>query len=208
MSRSKPKPHFSFCTYAAKKYGITIVHRLGQNEADSVHALIERNSKNKLIYTPEQCFALVRWSKVNLPNYNVIEMSVTDFYNFKALLIGNWVKNSRNQKVSWNEIKEVEVKSNEPHILNYRYNFEDENNMSLITKKEYSSRRRNRSEVDLFTLEQCHADHLPITVAKYNDLISLCQSRIIPQEYHTFYQKLTCSGTNAEQSDNDPSKDS
>lgn len=107
----------------------------------------------------------------------------------------------------WNKIK-VEVKSNEPHILNYRYNFEDEHNMSLITKKEYSSRRRNQSEVDLVTLEQCHADHLRITVAKYNDLISLCQSSIIPQEYHTFYQKLTCSGTNAEQSNNDPSKDS
>lgn len=44
---------FAFYTYVAKKYSITIVHRFlerghTQNEADSVHALIERNAKNKL----------------------------------------------------------------------------------------------------------------------------------------------------------------
>lgn len=106
---------FSFYTYVAKKYGVTISHRFlerghTQNEADSVHALIERNAKNKLVYTPEQWYALVRWSKVNPPYYNVIEMSVADFYNFKKLLDGNnWTKNCNKQKINWNKIKEVEV---------------------------------------------------------------------------------------------------
>lgn len=66
-------------------------------------------------------------------------MSVTNFYNYKLLLDGrNWAKNTKKQKVSWTKIKEVQVVSNEPYILNYRYNFEEENVMSLITKKAYS----------------------------------------------------------------------
>lgn len=201
---------FAFYTYAAKKYGITIVHRFlerghTQNEADSVHALIERNAKNKLIYTPAQWFGLVRWSKVNPPNYNVIEMNVTDFYNYKMLLDGrNWAKNIKKQKVSWNKIKEVQVVSNEPYILNYRYNFEDENVMSLITKKAYSS-RRNNSLIDTELLEPCYSNNLPITLAKFNDLISLCQGRIIPQVYHSFYQQLSHGGSVAEENSSDSS---
>lgn len=200
---------FAFYTYAAKKYKITIVHRFlerghTQNEADSVHALIERNAKNKLIYTPAQWFALVRWSKVKPPNYTVIEMSFTDFYNYKVLLDGrNWAKNTKNQKISWTKIREVQVVSNEPYILNYRYSFEEDNVMNLLTKKGYSSRRKNHSLLDTEVLEQCYTDHLPITLAKFNDLLSLCQGRIIPQEYHTFYQQLSHSGTFAEQNNSD-----
>lgn len=187
---------FAFYTYAAKKYGVTITHRFlerghTQNEADSVHALIERNAKNKLIYTPEQWYALVRWSKVNPPYYHVVEMSITDFYNFKKLLEGkNWLKNSNKQKMTWNKIKEVHITSNDPHLLKYRYSFESEECMTLhLTKKSYSSRRNNLETINT-TLDLCNTDYLPITAAKFDDLMSLCNGRIIPQEYRNYYDRL------------------
>lgn len=185
---------FSFFTYAARKFGVTITHRFlerghTQNEADSVHALIERTVQNKLIFTPEQWYALVRWAKVVSPYYNVIEMSLTDFYNFKILLVGkNWAKNTKKEKVCWTKIKEISVSHENSNIVNYRYDFENEEVMTLIIGRTHSSRRTQQSNED--NLIQCYTNHLPVSVAKYNDLLSLCKSRIIPQEYHNFYKNL------------------
>lgn len=51
--------------FAAKKYKVSITHRFlekghTQNEGDSVHALIERSSHSKMIYTPDEWRLLVR----------------------------------------------------------------------------------------------------------------------------------------------------
>ncbi|XP_022824803.1 uncharacterized protein LOC111355254 [Spodoptera litura] len=71
---------YSFYMYISKCYGIDITHRFmeqghTQNEGDSVHALIERESKRKLIYTPDQWYALVRWAKAEGRPYNVVEVT-------------------------------------------------------------------------------------------------------------------------------------
>lgn len=198
-SQNRNRIVFSFYTYAAKKYGVKITHRFlerghTQNEADSVHATIERTSKNKLIYTPDQWYALVRWAKVTPPLYNVIEMSLTEFYNFKVLLNArNWTKNSSQQKISWTKIKEIEVESQEPHVVKFKYSFEEVNSMSLITQRVTAARRRS-SHVPSLDLDpiltRLYSEPLPITLAKFNDLLSLCNGRVIPQEYHNVFINL------------------
>lgn len=58
---------FAFYVYVAIKLIITIKHTFlekshTQAEGDSVYSVIERTSKNKLVYTPLELFSLVRWA--------------------------------------------------------------------------------------------------------------------------------------------------
>ncbi|CAH2094046.1 unnamed protein product [Euphydryas editha] len=184
---------FAFYVYIAHKLNITIKHTFlekghTQAEGDSVHALIERSSKNKLIYTPLEWFSLVRWAKQDGKPYNVIEMKHTDFYNFKHLLDGrNWSKNISGDVVKWNKIKEVRICAEDPFKIEYRYDLANSNAMTIAINT--NTRRRQRTSM----AELCplYSNHLPLTKAKYDDLMSLCQNGIIPATYHDFFKSLS-----------------
>ncbi|CAH1635343.1 unnamed protein product [Spodoptera littoralis] len=96
---------YSLYMYASRKFNIDITHRFlesghTQQEADSVHALVERSSKGKIIYTPDQWYALVRWAKTNSSPYKVTEVTKDMLFDFKTLLDNrNWKKNTENQDV-------------------------------------------------------------------------------------------------------------
>ncbi|KAH9631378.1 hypothetical protein HF086_012166 [Spodoptera exigua] len=168
-----------------------------QNEGDSVHALIERESKGKMIYTPDQWFALVRWCKTNGTPYNVVEMTQDDFFDFKGSLDDRkWKKDIRNENVKWNSIKEISVCKEEPNSLNFKYNLTD-NASCLNTKIETRSRGRRRN----VELKKSYTQQLPLPEAKYKDLIYLCNTAAIPKEYHRYFQSLKYSSTQSEDSD-------
>ncbi|KAL4708107.1 hypothetical protein ACJJTC_009886 [Scirpophaga incertulas] len=106
---------FAFYIYVAQKFNISIKHTFlekghTQAEVNSVHALIERSSKNKLVYTPMEWFPLVRWAKQGGKPYKVIEMTHSAFFEFRSLLTGrNWTKNIKGENVHFNKIKQVRV---------------------------------------------------------------------------------------------------
>ncbi|CAH2105188.1 unnamed protein product [Euphydryas editha] len=173
-----------------------------QNEGDSVHALIERESKGKLIYTPDQWFALVRWCKTNKAPYNVVEMTQDDFFNFKPLLDNrNWKKDIRSENMKWNSIKEISVRKDDPNCLYFKYNLKD-NATCLHTKIE--TRSRGRRQVINIELNKLYSQPLPLTEAKCKDLIHLCNTGVIPKEYHRYFKNLKYSSNTYEENSDDP----
>ncbi|XP_073952058.1 uncharacterized protein [Choristoneura fumiferana] len=189
---------YSLYMYASNKYNVDITHRFlesghTQQEADSVHALIERTAKGKIIYTPDQWYALVRWAKTNNEPYNVIEVSQDMLYNLKELLQNrNFKKNTLNQDVKWNNIKEICVKKSEPNVILYKYDLESD----YLTLNTLVSTRRNRKTVVANSnseLKVLYSDSLPISDAKYKDLMSLCQAGHIRKQYHGFFKNLKTS---------------
>ena len=54
--------------------------------------------------------------------------------------------------------------------------------------------RRGRPEDDV-QLPRKYTNRLPIAESKKADLISLCVSHVIPEDYHGFYKHLPSSGT-------------
>lgn len=72
---------------AAKDFNVTITHTFlerghTQNEGDSVHALIERFAKNKMVYTPDDWYNLISWCKQDGNPYQVIKMRTEEFIDF------------------------------------------------------------------------------------------------------------------------------
>lgn len=197
---------YSLYMYASKKYNIDITHRFlesghTQQEADSVHALIERSAKGKIIYTPDQWYALVRWAKTNNEPYNVIEVSQDMIYDLKELLQNrNFKKNTLNQDVKWNNIKEICVKISEPDIILYKYDLDSE----YCRLNTLVQTRRNKKTTCNDILKPLYLDSLPIPEAKYKDLLSLCDAGHIPRQYHAFFKNLKRSQIeNVSESDED-----
>lgn len=190
---------FSAYMLLSKQFNVDITHRFlekghTQNESDSVHALIERQSKGKLIYTPDQWYALVRWAKTSAKPYNVIEVTQDDVYDFKTLLVNrNWKKNTLNENIKWNKVKEIRIKKENHNTIFIKYEFhEDYCRLNTIVE---TRRTRNLTSSDT-QLPRLYSDHLPVTKSKYEDLQYLCNSGLIPKPYHNFYSQLTYDSIN------------
>nr|XP_053600103.1 uncharacterized protein LOC128669360 isoform X1 [Plodia interpunctella] len=186
---------YSLYMYASHKYNINITHRFlesghTQQEADSVHALIERSAKGKIIYTPDQWYALVRWAKINDKPYQVIEVSQDMLYNIKELLQNrNFKKNTLNQEVKWNNIKEICIEKTEPNIILYKYDLKSDY-MKLNTLVQTRRNKKIIIATNNDALKPLYSGSLPIPEAKYNDLIYLCEAGHIPKQYHSFFKNL------------------
>ncbi|XP_060806519.1 uncharacterized protein LOC132903184 [Amyelois transitella] len=182
---------YAFCS---SKFKIDICHRFlekghTQQEGDSVHAMIEKSSKRKSIYSPEEWYTLVRWCKTSGDPYEVINITQNMFLDFKGCLDNlKWDKNTDNETVKWSKIREVVVKSDFPNTIFYKYNLHEEESkrIDLLQKRNTRSRRDNI----LNEPNVCYDDTLMITHSKYNDLVNLCEQNLIPFRYHEFYKNL------------------
>ncbi|XP_026733787.1 uncharacterized protein LOC113498078 [Trichoplusia ni] len=183
---------YSSYIYASKKYKVTITHRFmekghTQNEGDSVHACIENASRAKIIYTPQEWQLLVRWSKNNDYPYEVKNMTQEHFYDFKSRVVDKvWSKNCRGQKVNWNNIKEVHVDCNDSNKLYYKYDLSAEMYDAITIGNTTRNSRGNQN----MQIKKAYNQLLPISRDKYKDLLSLCNTNIIPVEYHDYFKTL------------------
>lgn len=208
---------------AAKDFEVTITHKYfekghTQNEGDSVHALIERTAKNKIVYTPEQWYALIRWAKQDGNPYLVQEMTTLNFMNFKALLPGcNWTKNTNRERVFWSQLRQLEIWPQFSDRIQYKTDFCDHEFKCIIVNNALETpitRSRNRIRLDnsplpaplARTLTQAYEGKLPIPEAKLQDLKYLCRNNVIPSVYHDFYMSLM-EGSNENQHDNEDEED-
>ncbi|KAL4703105.1 hypothetical protein ACJJTC_018142 [Scirpophaga incertulas] len=157
----------------SQKYNITIKHTFleqghTQQEGDSVHALIERCAKNKCIYSPLEWFSLVRWAKEDGKPYTVVELNHTHFLDFKSTLSSkNWTKSLGGDIVQWTKIKEVKVLPSEPMKLHFKYNLDESQYKTIVTKT--NTRRRQQDHTDVPRL---YNQVLPISKLKKKRLDS------------------------------------
>lgn len=185
---------FAFYLVAAKHFNVNITHRFmekghTQNEGDSVHSTIERASQRKLIYVPEEWYCLVRWAKSEGNPYIVKEMTTDDIFDFKAVLSGkNWTKDVSNEKVRWNQVREVRVNHKQSDRIEYKYDLEEKERTIIVLR---SGRRINAQRLQReFDIKKAYDGPLLIPFDKYKDLNDMCNSGIIPQKYHAFYSNL------------------
>lgn len=183
---------FLMYVYCSQKYSIDICHRFlekghTQQEGDSVHALIEKSSKRKFIFCPEEWYTLVRWCKTSGDAYEVIEITQDQILDFKMCLNDfKLTKNTDNENVKWNQVREIVVKAENPYAIFYKYDLNDEEPKRIDLVRKVTT----RSHRSLNDPKKCYDEPIMITSAKYKDLISLCQQNLIPPRYHNFYKNL------------------
>ena len=103
------------------KFGVKITHQWlvkghTHMECDSVHAMIEKRTKNVEIFTPSQWFGFIRVVKVNPPPYKVKELDQESCFDFEPL--GKMHLWSNNVPIM--SLKELSLDSKSPGVATYK----------------------------------------------------------------------------------------
>lgn len=173
-------------------------------EVDSDHALIERAKKRTSmnIHHPRDWCQLVRTASTRTNKFSVIEMAVTDFYNFALFSKNNFTvkkTNSTGEKFVWSNVRVIKFSKEKFPVFEYKESYEGDD-YSMMS---YNKKNKNYSLVSINAVQKCYNGPVPISVLKKRDLISLLE--YIDPSVHNFYHDLI---TNSNMRDVDPDIDS
>jgi hypothetical protein len=209
----------SMCLYATTHLPITTIDHVymesghSQMECDSVHSTIEKATKSVPVYVPMDYFGIIRGAwRAN--KYEVHPMS-TEFLNFKEVtkkFVVNRSKAVDGTVVNWLKMKWIRYDKNEPGKILFKYDYDAEFNVMVVNTSESMSGKNGRSRKRRARIMPAQVKPLflgPVSIsdAKYADLQSLCQSRAILTDYHSFYASLAHTAANATEGNIEPSED-
>lgn len=164
-----------------------------QNEADSVHSLIEKEVKKNLksgpIYTPTQYVTLIKSSKKNGPPIHVNELTFESFFDLKALQEDwgfNYAINETSEKINWNDFKIIMAKKEEPFNFYYKTSYQDENYKIVNVR----NKRRKLKLASEISLKKAYMEKQEISTNKKKDLKELISKGLIPSFYVNFYNSI------------------
>jgi hypothetical protein len=161
-----------------------------QMENDSVHAAIETAKKKTQVFVPSQWHTVIVLARKKNP-YIVVPVKFGDVYNFKEYaknVYPNMKMDVKGQKIKWLSIRWVQVRQTEPKsiFINYTFDPTEFHQINIQT----ANRQRGRPQAALHAL---YSSKQPISEAKKKDLVSLCRSGIIPEDFHQYYESLATS---------------
>ena len=128
--------------------------------------------------------------------YEVCVVNHGDFLVFKYLAskqMRNVKANIKGEKVNWMKMKWIRTTKAELYTLFYSYGFNDDV-LEAIKVTGALNRRGKPSVEDDAPVEvpPKYNEKLPVTAAKKKDLLSMCESGIVPDENHSFYRGAFC----------------
>ena len=88
-------------------------------------------------------------------------------------------------------MKVIRTIKSKPHIVLFKmaYNQSDYQEIDLIQVGGKRSVRRDASRIPS-VIKAAYPTRLPIASAKYDDLMNMCKSNVVPQEFHAYYKNL------------------
>lgn len=143
---------------------------------DSMHAVIEKSIKNKIVQAPSEWPTLLRNARLNPEPYIVKQLHFSDFLDFRTL------STEKSSKIKMSAIKRATL---------YKNDFSVKIQTSFLNPEEETIHFKLKTGCKLraaYTSEQS------ITKSKYDNLKTLCQQFIIKPEYHAEYLSLKTSG--------------
>ena len=177
--------------WAAQTLGLEISHTFfvrghSENEADTIHSLIEKNSRHMRVFTTAQWAFLISTAKVDKPHFEVTEMVTENFRDFKAATkdVINMDIDTNKENVRYTEIRRYSVKKDDPNIYIQYSLAGDPVKMNLFKKG------RKDAPFEVPTVKNAYRKPLPINIDKKKDLLWMCAEGIIPTSHHPFYEGL------------------
>lgn len=161
-----------------------------QQEGDSMHSTIERAARNIQVNTPTEWSFLCQLARKTPKPYKVITLHHDSFIDWTSL--ANHNKDTARYHtvtgdvVEWRKIKWFRYTKQTPNSIFFKYEYDDTDFQEINIKKSVG-RPQHLSAEDL---PKAYKNRLPISWVKYNDLMDLCKTRVIPAEHQWFYADL------------------
>lgn len=122
-----------------------------------------------------------------------------DFVDLKVLKqdmkITNVKKNEDGENVKWNNegsITWMRFEKKSPDTIMYKVDYNEESPFKKI--KVVRSMRQNLTLKAGYTLPKAFKARVPVSKAKFKDLMELCNDLTIPSAHHAFYNNLPVCG--------------
>ncbi|RVE39906.1 hypothetical protein evm_015444 [Chilo suppressalis] len=164
-----------------------------QNEADSVHSLIEKEVKKNLksgpIYTSDQYIALIKSAKKSKPPLMVHEMNFESFIDLKLLQDEwgyNFTTNTEAESVNWNNIKVLKITKENPTSFFYKSSYENQNYKEVNVR----NKRKKMKPLSEITIQPAYSEKQQLSENKKKDLKDLIAKGLIPSFYAAFYNSI------------------
>lgn len=155
---------------------------------NSMHSAIEKAQKYVPIYTVHDWMTICRMARTKRSGkkpYIVRELKFTDFLDLAKLsktIMKNKLKNTLGEKVNWLKVKCFKYSKCKPCILLYRYDhFSDIRN--VLRKGRPINFKRMK-------IGKAYTKLRSISVQKHQDLLKLCKTEVIPEDFHWYYKSL------------------
>lgn len=156
------------------------------NDADGVHARIDRHSDGKDIWNMEEWINIIKTAKVEDPAYRVKVMKRTSVRNFHEIVDKqNWELDTDGRKIAWNKVKIVEAGYEAMGVLGFLYEYGGE-------KHYLNTRARRGHPVNLKTYEPplAYSGKIPLKKKTIDHLRQLMKTLAIPSKYHAFFETI------------------
>lgn len=172
---------------------------------DSVHAVIEKEVKNLIVWSPDQWPTYIESARKRPKPYNVNVIEHSDFINWNTITEETFTTSSL-KEFKMKDIRVATFKKNNLKKVEIKCTMKDDAQiytLLLFVKifgkgKGRGKGKRGREQLSnlselsktLFDLPQLYKNRLFISKAKANDLQRLCQKNIIPRRFHDVYYNL------------------
>lgn len=143
-------------------------------ECDCMHSAIEHAIKNTSIFIPSQWDTVVGLARKKNP-YVVVPLRFNQFSYLQKLAtenFGSFKYDTDGKRVSWIKIKVLRVNNDRENIVKFNEHVMEIN----VEKKLKRGERRNKNIV----LNQKYTTKRAISIEKKADLMSLCNSLVVP----------------------------
>ncbi|CAK1597717.1 unnamed protein product [Parnassius mnemosyne] len=167
----------------------------------------------KVLTTPQSEVALFYYKrKFAVYNFTIYDIGKAKGYSLLKKKL-NWDWNSTGKKMSWTKIQHIKIENENPDIIYFQYEYLSDQYLSInLAVKPTTRITRTKRAQESIQCEQSNDEEsipllynkvLPISTAKYKDLVSLCKCKAIPDIYHNFYFNLPHSTQVAEDNGSD-----
>jgi len=189
--QNKNKFVFTQLMRLSEKLGVKIVLRYletghTQNEADSVHHMVEEASKNHSVFTSEEWIKKIQEAKQSGEPYLVRRMKgkFQDLHEF----CDKYMKWNGHPGVNWKLVRELIFSPGEKPAgtVSVRHSLAEELQDLYVMKR----LRGHPVNMKTHQLKNAYPRPLCVNSKKLKDLADLCKSHVIPDIYHEFYRQL------------------
>ena len=143
--------------------------------------------------------------------YNVETMKHTEIIDLKALKqdmkITNVKTNQDGENVKWNNdgsITWMQFEKSCPDTIKYKVDYNEESPFKQI--KVVRNMRQNVTLKAGYILPKAFKARVPVSKAKFDDLMELCNDLTIPSAHHAFYKNLPVLGQEEEEEEDSNSE--
>ena len=153
-------------------------------ECDSMHSCIEHAQRHLSLYSMHEWVTVLKAARRHKP-YSVKVMEFKEFHNLKSLpskMVNTRRKSESGNVIKWHDIRCLRVRKDSPNKLFFKADF-DEQNFDCVSQS-------SNQKWPVVKLTNAYSKRLPISAAKYADLMTMLKNGDIPAEYSSFYSGL------------------